>query len=121
MIVVIIQATLPYGDGAPREELSDGVEVASRIERGGVVRMYARGREDESRVRRRERGGSLAGIDRFADADHCPAPGIAQSRHHRIAVVVERRISEVRVAVDEPGHVRLWIREPPRAAAVRNS
>ena len=118
---MVVEAALTHGDGAPRDELADGVGIAGLIERRGVVRVYARGREDESRMCRRECGRSLPGIDRFADAHDCPAPGITQSRHHRIAVVVERRIREVRVAVDESDHVRLWIREPPREAAVRNS
>ena len=121
MVVVVVEAALAHGDGAPRDELADGIGVAGLIERRCVVRVYARSREDKSRMRRRERGRSLPGIDRFADAHHCPASGIAQSRHDRIPVVVEHRISEMRVAVDEPGHVLLWICEPPREAAVRNS
>jgi hypothetical protein len=49
MVVVIVEAALPNGDGTERNFGADGGGIARRVEVGGVVRVDAGGEEDEAR------------------------------------------------------------------------
>ncbi len=105
VIVVRVQAALADGDGPPRYEFSNVVRIPTSVERGRVMRMNAGGKKDESRVARRDTGGAVRGVDRLADADDGTRTGLAGALNRGVSIVVERRIGEMRVAVDEGGHL----------------
>ena len=52
------------------------------------------------------RGGALGGGDRFADADDSARAGEPRALDRRVAIVVERGVGEVGVAVDERRHAK---------------
>ena len=112
VIVVVIQTALADGDGterrSPRECRPDR-RARGRIR--GVVRMHAGRVKAESGMRFRQRRARAAAasdspMHTSADAPVCRARSI-----DRLAILVERRIGEMDVAVDEVRHGQ---HEPPR-------
>lgn len=101
---MIIQAALTDGDGALPDELSNGGSVGDGIEPGGIVRMNARREEDESGTALGDRRGATRGGDGLSNAHDRARAGGAGAIDHGITVVIEGRIREMCVAVDEVGH-----------------
>ncbi len=107
VVVVVIETAFADRDRSGSHEVTQTGNVASRIKARGIVRMYACGVEDVARIARGERGCVTGGGEHFplaaarADADDRPGPGEACPLDYLVAVAVERRVGEVRVAVDE--------------------
>jgi hypothetical protein len=80
---------------------ANAVDVACRVELSGVVRMDSCGVIDEARMIRSDGGRTIRGGDGFADGDNSDRASITRARDHCVAVVVERRIGEVGVAIDK--------------------
>src|SRR5690606_2502811 len=55
---------------------------------------------------------AFGGGERLANADDRARPGRASARDHVLAIVVERRVREMRVAVDEEGGHRPGVSGP---------
>ena len=107
VVVVIVEATFADRDGAARDHLAQRLNVAGGIEAGRIVRMNARRMRNEVRIPRRKRGSVAGGSERVAlaapgpDTDYRAGPGQAGPVDYLVAVAGERRVGEVRVAVDE--------------------
>ena len=104
---MVIESTLADRDRAFSHEISQFGNRSGRIEPGGIVWMNSGGMRDvagkTTRERRRiARGGKNIGrATAGADADYCAGPGDAGPLDYLVAVAGERRVGEVRVAVDE--------------------
>ena len=105
LIVVVVQAALADRDGARLAMRAKRVEVAGGVERRGVVRVNAGGmtRRTRDAAHAMARARSAASIDSPMTTMAARA-GVARARDDRVAIVVERGVSEVRVAVDEVRH-----------------
>ena len=107
VVVVIVQAALPNRYGAGIHQLAQLGSSFRRIESRCVVWMHARGVEDVRGIT----GGKRARLARRcqyvgrpasrADADYGAGPRDAGPLDYLVAVAGERRVGEVRVAVDE--------------------
>ena len=107
VVVMIIEPALADRDGAARDHLAQGFNVAGGIEGGSVVGMYTRRMRNKVGIPRRQGGGVAGGGKRVAltasgpDANYRAGPGDAGPVDYLVAVAGERRVGEVRVAVDE--------------------
>jgi hypothetical protein len=113
VVVVIVEAALPHRNGTPLEKAAKLGYVALGVERRGVMRVNARGSENEARVFRGVLSRRRGGFDRLADADDRDRARSAGAGDYRVAVAGERCVREVGVAVDEAcrapvlrGHLR---------------
>src|SRR4051812_10258345 len=70
VVVMIVEAALPYGDCACAKKFTQLWDVASGIERRRIVRVYARRGEDKTRVLHRDRRGDRRRVERLPDADN---------------------------------------------------
>lgn len=107
IIVVIIEPAFANRDGTcfhQRQELRD---MRCRIESRRIVRMHARGMKDVPGVRASERrcvarsGQNIVCTAAGSDADYRAGARLACPLDYLVAVAGERRVGEVRVAVDE--------------------
>jgi hypothetical protein len=103
MIVVRIEAAFADRHSASAHELADGVGIAERVERRGVVRVHPCRGEHKPRMGAGDDGSPLRRSNRFSDADYCLCPVQACTLDGPLAVRVECRIREVCVAIDECG------------------
>jgi hypothetical protein len=103
VVVVVIQAAFPHRNRAGPNQLGNRLRVAKRIERGGVMRMDAGRESDETGMARGDLARPAGGVERFTDANDTDRPGLPGAVDDLIAVGVERRIREVRVAIEERG------------------
>ena len=114
VVVVVVEAALAHRDRTALNKAAQLWYVAlERRTSRGVVRVNARGRENEARVFRGVLSGDRGGIDGLADADDRGRARIAGAGDYRVAVAGERCVREVGVAVDEAcrapvlrGHLR---------------
>ena len=113
VVVMVVETALTHRDRPALKKAAQLWYVAVGVERRGVVRMNARGREDEACVFRGALSCNRGGIDGLADADDCDRARIAGAGDYRVAVAGERCVREVGVAVDEAcrapvlrGHLR---------------
>ncbi len=110
---MVVETALTHRDRPALKKAAQLWYVAVGVERRGVVRMNARGREDEACVFRGALSCDHGGIDGLADADDRGRARIAGAGDYRVAVAGERCVREVGVAVDEAcrapvlrGHLR---------------
>jgi hypothetical protein len=103
VVVMVVEPALTDRHGTEGAFPRDPLGVAQRIEARGVMRMHAGGEEHPSRIRRTDRSRPRRGVERFSDADDRADARQPGALDHRRAVVVERRVGEMRVAVDEEG------------------
>ncbi len=101
MVVVVVETALANGDGAGTYGGADRISVTSRIEGGRIVRMDARRREHEPMMFSCQLHRAPRIRDGGAYADDRAAPALPGTGNDRVAIGVERRISEMSVAVDE--------------------
>jgi hypothetical protein len=113
VVVVVVEAALTDRDRAALKKAAQFWYVALGVERRGIVRMNAGGRENEAWIFRGALSGDRGGIDRLPDADDRGRARIAGAGDYRVAVAGERCVREVGVAVDEAcrapvlrGHLR---------------
>jgi hypothetical protein len=113
VVVVVVETALTHCDRASLEKVTELRDVALGVERCGVVRVNARGRENEAPVFLSVLSRQRSGIHGFADADDRGRARIAGAADYRVAVAGERCVREVGVAVDEAcrapvlrGHLR---------------
>ena len=113
VVVVVVETALTHSDRASLEKAAELWDVALPIERGGVVGMNARCRENEAGAFLGVFSRQLGGIHGLADADDRARARIAGAGDYRVAVAGERCVREVGVAVDEAcrapvlrGHLR---------------
>ena len=101
IVVVVVEAALPDGDGTGINALFDERDVARRVKRCRVVRVNPGRGEYESGIgfSYSHRCGSRR--ERLADADDPLRARRAGACDYRFAVAVEGRVREVGVAVDE--------------------
>ncbi len=104
---MIIEAAFADCDGATGNQLAKGSNIANRVEAGSVVRVDARRMRNEAGIARREGGGIASSSEDISlaaarpDADYRAGPGDTGPLDYLVAVAGERRVGEVRVAVDE--------------------
>lgn len=107
VVVVIIETTLADRGCTRSNERSKFGDVARRLEALSIVRMNSSAVREIPRMssgeRRRIAGGgeNIALAAPRSDADYRAGPGDAGPLDYLVAVAGERRIGEVRVAVDE--------------------
>jgi hypothetical protein len=101
IVVVVVQPAFTHCYGASPEKLAQPRDVASRIERSGVVRVDSCRGEHEPGVIRGNSRGNRGRIERLSDADNPRRARLAGAGDYRVAVAGERRVCEVGVAVDE--------------------
>jgi hypothetical protein len=104
---MVIESTLAEGYGAFSCENSQLRNRSGWIETRRIVRMNSSRIRDVAGVTARERcriargGEYIVRTAPGADADYCAGPGDAGPLDYLVAVAGERRVGEVRVAVDE--------------------
>ena len=104
---MVIESTLADGDSAFSHENSQLGNRSGGIEPRRIVRMNSSGMRDVVGVIARERcciargGENIGRAATGADADYCAGPRDAGPLDYLVAVAGERRVGEVRVAVDE--------------------
>lgn len=107
VVIVVIEAALTNRYGACADMLAQLVDVPRRIETRRIVRMYSGGIENVSGIPGRERcritrsADDIAGAAARSNTDYRAGPSVAGPLDYLVAVAVERRVGEVRVAVDE--------------------
>ena len=107
VVVVIVEAAFADRDGAAGNQLAKGSNITNRVEAGSVVRVDTGRMRNEVGIARRKRGGIASGGEDISlaaarpDADYRAGPGDAGPLDYLVAVAGERRVGEVRVAVDE--------------------
>ena len=101
VVVVVVEATLPDCHRPRSDVLANLGDVARCIEATGIMRMYARCVEAEPRVRGRQECGALRRGHRLANAHDGLGTALSCAGDDILAIRVERRIREVRMAVDE--------------------
>ncbi len=107
VVIVVVETALSDRYCSSSHKIRQPGNVAGRVEARSIVRVYARGVGDVAGIARGKsscvtRGGEdipLAAAR--ADADDRPGTGEARPLDYRVAVAGERRVGEVRVAVDE--------------------
>jgi hypothetical protein len=108
IVVVIIEPALAYRDSASMNELPQQCDISLCIESDCIMRMHARREPDEARTPGRDAGRRASGAEDIpgaaarADADDGLGSVFLGALDYRAAVTVERRVGEVRVAVDVP-------------------
>ncbi len=101
VVVVVVEATLAYRDGAGAKKRAELRYVPLRVKRCRVVGVNACRRENEAHVFGSAFSRDRGGFDGLADADDRGRARIAGAGDYRVAVAGERRVREVGVAVDE--------------------
>src|SRR4051812_199727 len=101
---MIVEPTFANGDGAGVDGVGNSRGIADWIERRRIVRMNASSPEHESRIRFGDGARPRGRLDRLADANNGARAFIAGPSDDVVAIDVERRIGEMRVAVDECAH-----------------
>jgi hypothetical protein len=107
VVVVVIESALSNGDCAAGDQLSQCGNITDGIEVRRVVRVDAGRVWNEPGMTRRKRSGGAGGGENVSfsaarsDADDREGPGDAGPLDYLVAVAGERRVGEVRVAVDE--------------------
>ena len=115
IIVMIVEPAFADGDSAVGENIAKRVQVLKWIEPDCVVRMNTGCVPDEARVRfgdcpRRASGAEdVLGAASRADADDGLGSVLFRALDYRVAVAVERRVGEVRVAVDVPFDIPVFL------------
>src|SRR5687767_867033 len=113
MIVVRVEATLTDGHRAGGNRITNGRAVALEVESGGIMWMDTRREPHESRMSLGNRARAFRGRDGFPYANESARTGQARALDYRVAIVVECRIAQMDVAVDERRHLAAY-----RAATV---
>jgi hypothetical protein len=103
---VVVETALADSNGGS-QKLAQLRNVALFVERGGVMRMDASGREYNARILRRVFSRERRCLQRLSDADDTRRARVAGASDYRVAVAGERRVGEVGMAVDED------LRTPP--------
>lgn len=99
--MVKVQPALANRARAIGERLAKGRKIARGVEAARVVGVNASRPGDEARKARGELTRAAGGGERFADADDRGGAAASRALDGRIAVGLERRVREMRVAVDE--------------------
>lgn len=108
VIVMVVKTALANSNGAPVSMSMYRLDIISLIESRRVVRMHSRGEPYEPGILERDTLGRASGAEDIpgaaprADADDCFGTTCFGALNYVEAVAVERRVCEVRVAVDEP-------------------
>ena len=107
VVVVIIESAFTNGDSTAGDKLAQHLHVTHLVETGGIVRVDPHGVEDVAWMMDGESHSSPGGGEDIlftasgSDTDYRAGPGGAGPFDYLVAVAVERRVGEVRVAVDE--------------------
>jgi len=101
---VIVQAALANGHRTGRHRRANGLGVAGSVEGVGVVGMHARGEGDEAARGGRNRPGAFGGGDRLTDTKQSARAGEARALNDVVPILVECRVREMDVAIDEWRH-----------------
>lgn len=115
VVVVIIEPALSHSHCSLVEQLAKLIDIACRIESARVVRMNPRSVKNKSVVlgsdgcRCASGAEDIPGAASGADADYCTRSICTCSFDYRAAVAVERRVGEVRVAVDVPREIPIFL------------
>jgi hypothetical protein len=108
IIVMVVETALANSNGASVGVSAYRLDVISLIETRGVMRMdsgrepYESGILDSNTLGRASGAEDIPGAAARADADDCFGTTRFRALNYVDAVAVERRVCEVRVAVDEP-------------------
>src|SRR5688500_6231895 len=101
MIVVRVEPTLTDGHRTGGHCIANGRAVALDVESRGIVWMDTRREPHESRMSLGDRARAFRGRDGFPYANESARTGQARALDHGVAIVVECRIAQMDVAVDE--------------------
>ena len=114
VVVMVVEATFAYRD-SKLCELLQGAGIPERIEACRIMRMNPHRMPDESAVCGRDSLGCTSGAEDIfgaasrADAYYCLGSVVFRALNYRVAVAVERRVCEVRVAVDVPFDIPIFL------------
>ena len=106
VVVVVVEAALADCSGAVEDELAQRGDVARGLKAGRIVRVYPGRVPEVAWITRGDCGGFTRGGENVvgpaagADADYRPGPCETRPADYLVAVAGERRVGEVRVAVD---------------------
>lgn len=107
IVVMVVEPTFADSNAAGVDNVAQLSRRTRRNEANGIVRMHSGGGVEESRISVCECGCRSRGAKRVicaasrADADDRARPGCSGALDYLVAVAGERRVGEVRVAVDE--------------------
>ncbi len=104
VLVMVVETALAHSAGAAAEARLNRGHIPGGVEQGCVVRMDARRPVNKAGVALGESLRGIGGGMRFADADDAARARVAGAGDYFVAVAVERRVGEVRVAVEEGCH-----------------
>ena len=104
VIVVRVESALADRDRASLYEFSYRIRISERIERGCIMRVNARGREDDVWPSGSEVGSTSGRGDRLANANNRTCARTERAVDDDLTIRIERRVSKVSVAIDECGH-----------------
>ena len=112
---MIVETALADRDRSVTNEVPDLVDMRSRIESACIVRMHPCSAPDKSAIcccdERRCASGAedILGAASRADADNRFGSVFLRALDYRVAVAVERLVGEVRVTVDEPLDIPIFL------------
>lgn len=115
IVVVIVEPALSDGDCTSDDKLPNSIYMLFRIESDCIVRMYAGGAPHKAGIRgcyeRRSASGAedILGAASRADADNRFGSAVLRALDYRVAVAVERLVGEVRVTVDVPLDIPIFL------------
>jgi hypothetical protein len=115
IVIMVVEATLADRDRASADVHAKLIDVAQRIECARIMRVDAGGVPDVSPIRRSHCPGCASGAEDIpsaasgADADYCFGPALSRARDYIAAVAFERLVCEVRVTVDEPFDIPVFL------------
>ena len=115
VVVVIVEPALPYCYSSFVNQRAKLVDITRCIKTDCVVRVNSSRVKDESEVTGGDGCGCASGAEDIpgaaarADADYCLGSIVTCSCDYRAAVAVERRVGEVRVAVDVPREIPIFL------------
>jgi hypothetical protein len=115
VVIVIVEPALPYRYSSSLEQHAKLVDMTGRIESARVVWMNSRREKNKSTILLGDGSGCASGAEDIpgaasgADADYCRGSVVTCSFDYRAAVAVERRVGEVRVAVDVPREIPIFL------------
>jgi len=115
IVVMVVETALSDRHRATSDESLELSDVVSRMESVSVMRMYTRSAPYISRILSRDDRRCASGAEDIpgaasrADADYSLGSAFLRALNYRVAVAGERLVCEVRVGVDEPLDIPIFL------------
>src|SRR5438270_12731804 len=101
---MVVQPTLADANRTGSQQLGDCFRIAHRIESAGVMRVHTRGEPYEIAICVGDLASPTRDVNGFADTDDADRACAARAFNGRLTVRIERRVSQVSVAIEKHGH-----------------